>query len=275
MADLTYSVHLHLRYEFVIAAPTMGASVGPITTLPAYATMAVPRCLGDQMSARTPPVLVTGAEPKKPAKKLARSEVSLCRGSEESDGNQPGDEDGLDVLCCCGGEGEAGGEEVGEEDSGFASVAIWCQLLFLTKPSICAQSPAHPLDILSDKKRKHASKGATNISLTGAKTSGPAVSSASSSLLFPFHLPSDIFTKPKPKQQKCNPQQSHFSSYIELRPDLLHRRRIHGARPRAPKRRQPIQQRRDALLAKRPVQRPIRIIRPVEVDDVRFGGLDV
>lgn len=271
MADLTYSVHLHLRYEFVIAAPTMGANVGPITTLPAYATMAVPRCLGDQMSARTPPVLVTGAEPKKPAKKLPRS---ACIEDQRRVINGPGYEDGLDVLCCCGGEREAGGEEVGKEDSGFASVAIWCQLLFFAKPSICAQTPADPLDILSGEKHNMQKKGHQHFA-NRRENQRPCGFISLSFLLLAFLLPSDIFTKSKPKQQKCNPQQSHFSSYIELPPDLLHRRRVHGARPRAPKRRQPIEQRRDALLAKRPVQWPIGIIRPVEVDDVRFGGLDV
>jgi len=44
--------------------------VGPPTTAKAYPTMAVPRCEGDQMSPRTPPVFVTGADPNSPAKNL-------------------------------------------------------------------------------------------------------------------------------------------------------------------------------------------------------------
>jgi hypothetical protein len=44
--------------------------VGPPTTEKAYPTMAVPRCDGDQISPRTPPVFVTGADPNRPAKNL-------------------------------------------------------------------------------------------------------------------------------------------------------------------------------------------------------------
>jgi hypothetical protein len=44
--------------------------VGPPTTAKAYPTIAVPRCAGDQISPKTPPVFVTGAEPNIPAKNL-------------------------------------------------------------------------------------------------------------------------------------------------------------------------------------------------------------
>ncbi len=44
--------------------------VGPPTTAKAYPTIADPLCEGDQISPKTPPVLVTGADPNKPAKNL-------------------------------------------------------------------------------------------------------------------------------------------------------------------------------------------------------------
>jgi len=45
-------------------------NVGPPTTAKAYPTIAVPLCEGDQISPRTPPVFVTGADPNNPAKNL-------------------------------------------------------------------------------------------------------------------------------------------------------------------------------------------------------------
>ncbi|KAF6218055.1 hypothetical protein HO133_006467 [Letharia lupina] len=50
------------------APPTIGPTIGPPTTANAYPTIAVPRCVGSQMSPSTPPVFVTGADPKRPAK---------------------------------------------------------------------------------------------------------------------------------------------------------------------------------------------------------------
>ena len=55
----------------------MGATVGPIITANEYAMIVYPRSVGLQMSARTPPVLETGAEPKKPVKNRVMSKVCI------------------------------------------------------------------------------------------------------------------------------------------------------------------------------------------------------
>lgn len=47
-----------------------GPSKGPPTKVTAYPTTAIPRCSGGQISASTPPVLLTGALPNKPVKNL-------------------------------------------------------------------------------------------------------------------------------------------------------------------------------------------------------------
>ena len=65
----TYSVHRQLTPAVVIAPATIGDISGPPATAMEYAASAVARSAGEKMSPRTPPVFVTGAELKKPAKK--------------------------------------------------------------------------------------------------------------------------------------------------------------------------------------------------------------
>jgi hypothetical protein len=75
--ELTYSVHLHPTVGKLTtkAPPTIGAINGPITTAMPQHRRAGPLCVAGHMSAKTPPVLLSGAPPNTPEKKREMSSV--------------------------------------------------------------------------------------------------------------------------------------------------------------------------------------------------------
>lgn len=62
------AVHLHPRYEAVIKLPMTGPAMGPTNVAAAKTHVATPLSTGCQKSAKVPPTIARGAEPKTPPK---------------------------------------------------------------------------------------------------------------------------------------------------------------------------------------------------------------